>query len=146
MNTQSRKVKGAGIILALMLVVLSAKLFMPMPFSTDCRSTVFSEIASPDGDRRARVLHYVCQANKSSEVMVHISAMNNPHQWVYAFCAPVPFESEFSPRTVPISTQWVENKELIVSYESALIPSCSTDTKKLGIRVILNQSSPKRNL
>jgi len=142
MDVQSRKVKGAGIVLALMFIALIATLFIPVPYTADCRRTIFSEIVSPDAERRASISHQVCRANKSSEVRVDISTTETPRRSTSAFCAPVPFDTEYSSRTVPISAEWIANNELIVTYRSDLISSCINDGRAMGVGILLRQSKP----
>ena len=143
MDVQSRKVKGAGIVLALMFIALIATLFIPLPYTTDCTKTVFSELISPDAERSASISHHICRATKSSEVMVDISTTERSRHSTSAFCAPVPFDSEYSPRTVPLSAKWIANKELVVTYRSDLVSSCSSDGQIMGVRILLDQSKPK---
>ena len=142
MDVQSRKVKGAGIVLTLMFIALIATLFVPVPYTADCRRTVYSEIVSPNAERSASISHHVCRANKSSEVRVDISTTETPRRSTPAFCAPVPFDTEYSSRTVPISAEWIANNELIVTYRSDLISSCINDGRAMGVGILLSQSTP----
>ena len=143
MNIENREVKGAGIVLALLLLALSASIFVPRPFGADCTSQAFANVASPDGVRFAEVRHRRCQSEETGELSVKLGDVNRPNQFFSAFCAPVAADRVFSPTSVPISVNWTGNRELVVTYPSSLISSCSNDRRPLDTHIILDRRDSK---
>ena len=139
MSVKSHRVKGAGIVLGLMLAALIASLFVSGPYTADCTRRVFNVVASPDGKRTASVQHQTCQSDKSSLVSVYLFASDRPNHAYQAFCVPVEFGSEYSPTTIPVSISWTGSQELLVTYAANLVSSCVHEAPPLGVRIILDQ-------
>ena len=139
MSVEKHEVKGAGIVVALMLAVLAASPFVSGPSTADCTRRAFNVVTSPDGKRTASVEHRTCQSDKSSLVSVYLHASDRPNHAFDAFCVPVEFGSEYSPTTLPVSISWTGSRELMVTYASNLVSSCVHDAPPLGVRIILDQ-------
>ena len=139
MSVKKHEVKGAGIVVALMLAALAASLFVSGPSNADCTRRTFNVVASPDGKRTASVQHQTCQSDKSSLVSVYLYASDRPNHAFHAFCVPVEFGSEFSPMTIPVSISFTGSHELLVTYASNLVSSCVHDAPPLGVRIILDR-------
>ena len=139
MSVKKYEVKGAGIVVALMLAALAASLFVSGPYTADCTRRTFKIVTSPDGKQTASVEHQTFQSDKSSLVSVYLYASDRPNHAFQTFCVPLEFGSEYSPTTVPVSISWTGSRELMVTYASNLVSSCVHDAPPFGVRIILDQ-------